>query len=120
MVQLYILKGKALTPKDENTSDPYLVIKLGDTVIDDKKRSLKEKTNYPDFHLGYELHTTLPGPSMLSIEVWDDDGFMKPDLIGITHIDLEDRFFSDQWQKEYKDKKPIEERTLFVPKTKAP
>ncbi len=29
VARLYVLKGKSLTPKDTNTSDPYLVIKLG-------------------------------------------------------------------------------------------
>jgi ribosome biogenesis GTPase A len=56
----------------------------------------------------------------LTIEVWDDDGFLKPDFIGMTKIDLEDRFFSKEWRERYKEKKPIEERTLFAPKSSAP
>lgn len=119
-MRLYVLKGKSLTPKDVNTSDPYLIIKLGDQVIDDKS-SIRPKTNNPGFFTSYDIPVTLPGASTLAIEVWDDDGFLQPDLIGITKIDLEDRFYSNEWRDRYPaDKKPIEERTLFTPKSSAP
>jgi hypothetical protein len=62
----------------------------------------------------------LPGAATLSIECWDDDGYDFPDLIGVTKIDLEDRFFNKEWKTKYPFKKPIEERTLFVPKISAP
>lgn len=79
------------------------------------------KTNNPGFYTSYDIPVSLPGAATLAIEVWDDDGFMlKPDLIGITKIDLEDRFYSLEWREKYKDKKPIEERTLFAPKSAAP
>jgi C2 domain len=74
-VRLYVLRGKSLTPKDINTSDPYLILRLGDTVITDKD-SLRPKTNNPGFFTSYDIPTTLPGPSLLAIEVWDDDGFL--------------------------------------------
>ena len=119
VARLYVLKGKSLTPKDINTSDPYLVIKLGDTKIEDKS-SLRLKTNNPGFYTSYDIATSLPGSSTLTIEVWDDDGFMAPDFIGATKIDLEDRYFSKEWRLKYGDKKPIEERTLFTEKSSAP
>lgn len=81
-----------MTPKDANTSDPFLVIKLGDKTITDKE-SLREKTNNPAFFRAYDIPCSLPGASTLSIECWDDDGFDFPDLIGGTKIDLEDRYF---------------------------
>ena len=64
----------------------------------------------------------MPGASTLAIECWDDDGFSFPDLIGITKIDLEDRFFNKDWKEggKYGGIKPIEERTLFNDKSKAP
>lgn len=119
IVRVYVLKGKSLTPKDIDTSDPYLILKLGDQVIEDKA-SLRPKTNNPAFFTSYDIPTTLPGIATLSIEVWDDDGFLKPDLIGITKIDLEDRFYSKEWIEKYPIKKPIEERTLFTTKSAAP
>lgn len=119
IVRLYILKGKSLTPKDSTTSDPYLIIKLGDKVITDKE-SLRPKTCNPAFHRSYDISTSLPGASTLTIECWDDDGFDFPDLIGATKIDLEDRFFNKEWNHKYPLLKPIEERTLFIQKSSAP
>lgn len=119
IARLYILKGKQLTPKDSTTSDPYLVIKLGETVVKDKE-SLQLKTCNPNFFRSYDIQTKLPGASTLTIECWDDDGFNFPDLIGITKIDLEDRYYNKRWKDTYPDKKPIEERTLFMEKSKAP
>ena len=119
VVRLYVLTGKSLTPKDVTTSDPYLVIKLGNTTITDKD-SLRMKTCNPVFHTSYDIPTTLPGQATLTIECWDDDGFASPDLIGVTKIDLENRYFTKSWNLKYPDKKPIEERTLFIKKSSAP
>lgn len=88
VARLYVLEGKSLTPRDMATSDPYLVIKLGDKVIEDKS-SMRAKTNDPRFYTSYDLPVQLPGTSSLIIEVWDDDGYLPPDLIGTTEIDLE-------------------------------
>ena len=115
-----MLKGKSLTPKDTNTSDPYLVIKLGEHEIKDVEGSLRMKTNNPGFFTCYDIPANLPGPAVLSIECWDYDGFKWPDLIGYTKIDVEDRFFHKQWASRYPDIKPIEERTLFNDKSSAP
>ncbi len=119
VVRLYILKGKSLTPKDGNNSDPYLIIKLGETTITDME-SLRPDTCNPGFYKVYEIPATLPGAATLSVEVWDDDGFDFPDLIGITKFDIEDRYFSKEWKENYPDKKPIEERTLFIKTSSAP
>ena len=83
---------------DTNTSDPYLVLKLGKTKITDKN-SLRPKTCNPGFYTSYDIPTTIPGESILTIECWDDDGFDFPDLIGATKIDLENRYFSKDWTK---------------------
>jgi len=108
-----------MTPKDATTSDPYLVIKLGTTVITDKE-SLRPKTCNPGFYCSYDIPASLPGASTLAIECWDDDGFSFPDLIGVTKIDLEDRYYNKEWRTKYPGKKPIEERTLFLAKSAAP
>jgi Ca2+-dependent lipid-binding protein len=120
VARLYILKGKSLSPRDTNSSDPYIIVKLGDTRIEDKD-SLRKCNLNPGFFTSYDLPTKLPGPATLTIEVWDDDGFMAPDLIGATKIDLENRYFSREWRDKYSGKKPpIEERTLFITKSAAP
>ena len=118
-MRLYVLQGKSLTPKDGNSSDPFLIIKLGQTTITDKE-SLRPKTCNPKFYRAYDITASLPGASTLQIECWDDDGFDFPDLIGITKLDLEDRFYNKDWLEKYPEKKPIEERTLTVPKSSAP
>lgn len=59
----------------------------------------------------FDINTTLPGASMLKIEVWDKDDLFEDELIGRTVIDLEDRFFSSKWTK--LPEKPIETRSLF-------
>lgn len=77
VVRLYVLEGKQMTPHDSNGfSDPFLIIKLGDRKIVDRE-SLRKKTLNPEFFCSYEIPTTLPGSnSILTIEVWDDDGFL--------------------------------------------
>lgn len=54
VVRLYVIKGKSFTPKDATTSDPYLIIKLGDTIITDKE-SLRMKTCNPNFGRSYDI-----------------------------------------------------------------
>jgi len=64
----------------------------------------------------YEIEAVLPGASQLKIQVYDHDDIFADELIGTTKIDLEDRFFSNKWQKLMD--KPIETRTLFHKSTK--
>ena len=47
--RVYILKGKSLTPADKTNSDPYLILRLGNTEIKDMS-SLRPDTNYPWFY----------------------------------------------------------------------
>jgi hypothetical protein len=56
----------------------------------------------------YEFEAIFPGCPLLNIQVMDYDDLFSDDLIGETKIDLEDRFFSPEWQS-IKDK-PIEYR----------
>lgn len=45
------------------------------------------------------------------VEAYDYDGFFGDDLIGITRIDLDDRFYSQSWLAI--EDKPIEYRDLY-------
>jgi hypothetical protein len=92
-----------------------VIIKLGKKTVGDPKKFQTDKTNCGFFEM-YELETTLPGASQLKISVWDHDDCFSDDLIGTTKIDLEDRFFSNKWNK--LAEKPIETRTLFHKSTR--
>ena len=118
IIRVYILEGRALEAKDSNNmSDPYIKLTLGKNKIYDKK-SLRPQCNNPKFYVCHELVSTFPGDGILKVAVMDDDGFGGDDLIGKTIIDLEDRYYSREWQT--LPKKPIEERLLTSPSTSAP
>lgn len=120
--RLYILKAKSLTPMDNRTSDPYLMIECGSFKIDDSKNAI-QGTNNPGFYKHFDIPVTIPGASTLKIKIYDEDGFKRDDLIGKTSIDLEERYFSSEWQKYNSTpgkKIPIEERTIKLKTSAAP
>ena len=61
----------------------------------------------------YEFDAEFPGAAPLIIKAYDYDELFGDDLIGKTIVDLDDRFFSPEWQQI--EDKPIEERQLFHP-----
>lgn len=71
-------------------------IRLGNQVRDNREDHLNDVTDICYFNHVFELNTTLPGASLLTLECWDYDGFGRnsDDLIGKTEIDLEDRCFT--------------------------
>jgi hypothetical protein len=56
----------------------------------------------------YDFEGTFPGSSPLQVDVWDYDEIFGDDLIGTTLVDLEDRYFSMEWNA--LEAKPIEYR----------
>ncbi|KAJ1447382.1 hypothetical protein M885DRAFT_451451 [Pelagophyceae sp. CCMP2097] len=98
-VRLYVIRGANLQPVDGNSCDPYLRVKLG-SEVDERPRDHRPKTLKPDFYETSEAATVLPGPSTLKIQVRDWNRFYPVhELVGETHIDLEDRWFHRDWQK---------------------
>ena len=114
VIRVYILELRDLAKKDiTGASDPYVKIYLGNTLkYDEQKNHVKSQLNV-QWYKHYDIVSELPGESSLKIEVWDYDMIFKDELIGSTVIDLEDRFFCDNW-KELKYK-PIEVRPLRNP-----
>ena len=51
----------------------------------------------------------------MKIEVWGREAILLDDLIGYTKIDLENRYFSDDWH--YLIHKPVEVRPLLNAKS---
>ncbi|RHY24406.1 hypothetical protein DYB25_000601 [Aphanomyces astaci] len=133
IVRIYVLNGEGFQPMDPGfdgkpgKSDPYLVLQLGKTKINDRKNYLDDVVD-PDFYKLFEINCDFPGASTLTLNAYDYDLIGTDDLIGSTQVDLEDRFFDKHWQllgDEYKSSerwgpKPVEQRTLYVSTSRAP
>ncbi|KAL8181722.1 UNVERIFIED_CONTAM: hypothetical protein K2H54_023421, partial [Gekko kuhli] len=87
-------KAFNLSPADpDGKSDPYIVLKLGNTEIKDREKYIPKQLN-PVFGRSFELQATFPKESLLSVLIYDYDMIGSDDLIGETKIDLENRFYS--------------------------
>eukprot|EP00604_Paraphysomonas_vestita_P002816 CAMPEP_0174818892 /NCGR_PEP_ID=MMETSP1107-20130205/1828_1 /TAXON_ID=36770 /ORGANISM="Paraphysomonas vestita, Strain GFlagA" /LENGTH=1810 /DNA_ID=CAMNT_0016031457 /DNA_START=453 /DNA_END=5885 /DNA_ORIENTATION=- len=136
-VRLYVLAGKNLTPMDmgfggrPGKSDPYLKVKLGKELFDDRENAVDDVTDVDIYKL-VEFNAELPGYSQLHISVMDKDEIGTDDVIGSTTIDLEDRWFDNRWQEIGRsnrnedpeklrwDTKDLERRSLYVPSSNNP
>ena len=141
VVRLYVLEGKGLPMLDvdylgaKNASDPYLHVTLGDNVFNDRENAQDDKVDI-DLYKMIEFNTELPGASQLKLKLMDKDLILSDELIGETHIDLEDRWFDSRWQSEeiggkatVNDKDPtagrwrvypVEQRPLHIPSSTEP
>lgn len=118
VIRVYIIQAFDLEQKDVNSaSDPYLIIKIGNKVINQRDKYQLDNPN-PIFNEVFELNTTLPGDSILKIQLMDYDEILSDDKIGSTKIDLEDRFFSNKWNN--LPHKPVETRPLYVKSSRRP
>ena len=118
VIRVYILNCMNLAQRDvDSPSDPYVVLKIGKNKIRDRENYQLDEPN-PDFYKCYDMNTFLPGESILKIQLWDYDGILPDDKIGTTKIDLEDRYFSYQWNK--LEDKPIETRALYMKSSRSP
>lgn len=96
-VNIYVLDGLKLESRDYlKNSDPYVAITIGHNKWDNRAR-YKSNTTHPDFFEKCSLQAVFPGASLANIEVFDYDTLFGDDLIGKTSIDLEDRFYSNNW-----------------------
>jgi myoferlin len=87
-----------LSSRDNGSaSDPYLILECNN-------KKYNERDNYqvdnpcPDFYKKYEFEATFPGCTPIVIKAMDFDHIFGDELIGKTIVDLEDRFFSMDWQ----------------------
>lgn len=99
VVRLYVISARNLQPVQGKSCDPYLRVKLGASQVDERLRSHQTRTLKPNFYETFEFFTTLPGPSVLKIQVKDWNRFYPIyELVGETKIDIEDRWFHNEWQ----------------------
>ena len=114
VIRVYILQLNDLPSKDlTSESDPYIKIYLGDEKKVDEQKNYIDNCNNAKWYKYYDIIGEFPGDSTLRIEVWDYDPIFRDEIIGITQIDLEDRYFNNEWlEMKYK---PIETRLLLHP-----
>jgi len=91
-------------------SDPYLYIRVDDQIKNERDNYLLDEPN-PKFLKRFDFDASLPGTSMLFLDVYDYDDIFGDDLIGKTVIDLEDRYFNLNWLT--LEDKPIEYRQIY-------
>jgi hypothetical protein len=110
VIRLYLLEGYDFASRDIGSfSDPYMVLTCGKKVYNERDNYTTDEPN-PKFFKHYDFNTSFPGAQPLVIEAYDYDLLFGDDLIGTTVVDLDDRFFSRDWQAI--ESKPIEYRTL--------
>ncbi|KAM3608068.1 uncharacterized protein V6R79_018520 [Siganus canaliculatus] len=94
LIRVYIVSASNLHPADpDGKADPYVVLRLGKNEIKDRDNYIPKQLN-PVFGRSFEMQATFPQESLLSVLIYDYDLVGGDDLIGGTHIDLENRFYS--------------------------
>ena len=82
-------KGKNLAPKDKSgTSDPYLVLNLGDVR---EATGVVSKTLNPEWNQTFEFPVVTADSALLEVMCWDKDRFRK-DYMGEFDVILEELF----------------------------
>ena len=117
LVRAFVVRGKNLRPLDPSgLCDPYLKVELQGTNKRFGRRGDKVKeTLSPWFYKMFQFTTELPGCSQLQFNLFDWDRNGGDDLIGSNTVDLEDRWFSAQWQGDFAKMPPLEMRSLTNP-----
>jgi len=114
IIRVYVLELNNLAKKDLlSESDPYIKILLNDKEIINERKNHQDDQKDCKWYKYYDIAGEIPGSSTLKIEVWDWDEILTDDLIGYTVIDLEDRYYNDDWQN--MKNKPVEIRPLIHP-----
>ena len=114
IIRIYVLELNNLAKKDIlSESDPYIKILLNDKEIINERKNYQDNQKNCKWYKYYDIAGEIPGSSTLKLEVWDWDEILADDLIGFTVIDLEDRYFNEDWQN--MKHKPVEIRPLLNP-----
>lgn len=77
-------------------SDPYLLLKCGTTTYNEREYWQLD-CDCPKFHKCFVFQVDFPGSPVLDITAMDYDDFFGDDTIGSTKIDLDDRFYAQNW-----------------------
>ena len=114
IIRVYVLELNELAKKDLlSESDPYIKLYLNNKLIINERKNYQEDQKNCKWYQYYDIAGEIPGSSNLKIEVWDWEAILSDSLIGYTTIDLEDRYFNEDWQN--LSHKPVEVRPLINP-----
>ena len=83
------------------------MLTIGKKIFNDRENYQLDEAN-PKFHKYYEFDCEFPGAPPVHIAAYDYDDLFGDDLIGDTYLDLDDRFFSADWNSI--KEKPVEYR----------
>lgn len=65
-----------------------------------KHLTLRKQTCNPEFYIVEDIPCEIPGNAFLYVYIYNEAGTGgNPEMVGFTDIDLEDRFFTRQWNK---------------------
>lgn len=110
-IRLYVISAHNLSSRDNDSpSDPYLLMFCNNKTINERDNYQLDEIN-PNFYQRFDFEGTFPGCSPIRIDLMDWDEIFGDDLIGTTFIDLEDRYFSMDWQA--LEEKPVEQRKIY-------
>uniref|UniRef100_A0A2P2KUF2 Uncharacterized protein MANES_09G083600 n=1 Tax=Rhizophora mucronata TaxID=61149 RepID=A0A2P2KUF2_RHIMU len=84
-IKVMIVQGKKLAIRDFKSSDPYVVVKLGNQTA--KTKVINSCLN-PVWNEEFCFSLTEP-PGVLSLEVFDKDRFKADDKMGHAHLSLQ-------------------------------
>jgi len=113
VVRIYIVSAYNLASRDNGGfSDPYCIVKCGRKVYNERDNYQEDEPN-PGIYKSFDFEATFPGAPPIELTLMDYDLIFGDESIGTTLIDLEDRFFSPDWQAF--QSKPIEYRKLTHP-----
>lgn len=97
LVRCYMVSGFDFASRDnDSASDPYLTLQCNDDKFNERDQYQTDEPN-PDFYKRYDFKAKFPGCGPLIIKAWDYDTMFGDELIGESTVDLEDRFFCNEW-----------------------
>jgi Ca2+-dependent lipid-binding protein len=108
-----MISAQNLASRDHDSpSDPYILMKCNHKTYNERENYQLDEPS-PKFMKHYDFEGTFPGCSPIRIDIFDYDQIFGDDLIGTTILDLEDRYFTIEWQS--LNEKPVEYRQLYHP-----
>ena len=88
-----------LAKKDSfSESDPYIKLYINHKLVINLGKNYQEGQKNFKLYKYYNTAEEILVSAYLKIEVWDWEAILSDDLIGYNTIDLENRYFSDDWQ----------------------